>query len=200
MFESIIYSETVLRFLINITGMTVLMFGLYYRRYQDRELVTAASLFNVFAFGVLSLLSTVEFSLAAGFGLFAVLALFTLRSEQISKIEIAYFFGTIAIAVICSVEGTSLYFICSIVFLVLLGAFIYDHPRLLSTTESLKITLDHIDANTLADPEAMCAHLSRKLGVEVLSYRISSMDYVNDLVRVKVFYRIPGMQGAVQWI
>lgn len=50
-------------------------------------------MFNVFAFSVLTILSTVQFSLAAGFGLFAILALFSLRSEQIGKIEISYFFG-----------------------------------------------------------------------------------------------------------
>jgi len=70
----------ILRFAINIVAMTVLVFGMFYMRYRDKELVTAASLFNIFAFGVLSILGAVEFSLAAGFGLFAILALFTLRS------------------------------------------------------------------------------------------------------------------------
>lgn len=48
-------------------------------------------MFNIFAFAVLTILSSVQFSLAAGFGLFAILALFSLQSEQIEKIEIAYF-------------------------------------------------------------------------------------------------------------
>lgn len=59
----------ILRFGINITAMTVLIFGMFYLSYRDKELVTAASLFNIFAFGVLSILGAVEFSLAAGFGL-----------------------------------------------------------------------------------------------------------------------------------
>ncbi|WP_217357290.1 DUF4956 domain-containing protein [Ruegeria atlantica] len=110
MVESILAPETLIRFAINIIAMMVLVFGLYYRRYRDKELVTAASLFNVFAFGVLTVLSSVEFSLAVGFGLLAILALFTLRSEQISKVEITYFFGSITIAVICSIHGTELAF------------------------------------------------------------------------------------------
>ncbi len=56
----------ILRFAINVVAMTVLVFGLFYLRYRDKELVTAASLFNIFAFGVLSILGSVEFSLAAG--------------------------------------------------------------------------------------------------------------------------------------
>ena len=99
--------ELVARFAIDVVAMVVLVFGMYYRRYRDKELVTAAALFNVFAFAVLTILSNVQFSVAAGFGLFAILALFSLRSEQISKTEITYFFGSIAIAVICSVQGTT---------------------------------------------------------------------------------------------
>ena len=102
--------ELVARFAIDVVAMVVLVFGMYYRRYRDKELVTAAALFNVFAFAVLTILSNVQFSVAAGFGLFAILALFSLRSEQISKTEITYFFGSIAIAVICSVQGTTIAF------------------------------------------------------------------------------------------
>ena len=96
----------------------VLLFVFYYRRYRDKELVTTASMFNIFAFCVLTVLSSVQFSVAAGFGLFAILALFSLRSEQISKIEITYFFGAIAIAVICSVQGTTLTFVVLVLSLI----------------------------------------------------------------------------------
>lgn len=189
MLEQILASETPIRFLINIIAMMVLVFGLYYRRYRDKELVTAASLFNVFAFGVLTVLSSVEFSLAAGFGLFAILALFTLRSEQISKVEITYFFGSIAIAVICSIHGTELAFVGVIVSLVLLGAWTLDHPRILKSADGVKITLDKIDSHALSDPEAMRTDLSKRLGVDVMSYQITELDYINDMARINVFFR-----------
>lgn len=31
--------------------------------------------------------------------------------------------------------------------------------------------------------------LSERLGVDVMSYQISSFDYVNDMARIHVFYR-----------
>jgi hypothetical protein len=114
--------ELVARFAINTVAMLCLMFGMYYRRYRDKGLATSASMFNVFAFAVLTILSSVQFSVAAGFGLFAILALFSLRSEQISKTEISYFFGAISIAVICSVQGTSMSLVLMIVCFVLAGA------------------------------------------------------------------------------
>lgn len=181
--------ELLARFSINIIAMLILIFGMYYRRYRDKELVTAAALFNVFVFALLTILSSVEFSLAAGFGLFAILALFTLRSEQISKIEITYFFGSIAIAVICSVHGTTIPFVAAIVTLVLIGAYVLDHPRILRSVDGIKITLDKIDAHALSNPEVMRTDLSERLGVDVMSYQILSFDYVNELARINVFYR-----------
>ena len=181
--------ELVARFGIDVLAMVALVFGMYYRRYRDKELVTAAALFNIFAFAVLTILSSVEFSVAAGFGLFAILALFSLRSEQISKTEITYFFGSIAIAVICSVQGTTIAFVAAVVTLILIAAWIIDHPRILRSADGVKITLDKIDAHALSKPEVMRADLSARLGVEVMSYQIVALDYINDMARINVFYR-----------
>jgi hypothetical protein len=183
------YTDIAIRFAINLLAMTLLMFGLYYRRYRDKELVTAAALFNIFAFGVLAILTSVEFSVAAGFGLFAILALFTLRSEQISKIEITYFFGSVALAVICSLKGTSLPFTAVVAVLVLLGAWVFDHPRMLKSVDGVKVTLDKIDPEAVRDPARMRADLSARLGVEVTAYQITALDFVTDMARISVFYR-----------
>jgi hypothetical protein len=185
------------RLAIDVAAMTLLVFGLYYRRYRDKELVTAAALFNVFIFAVLTMLSHVEFSLAAGFGLFAILALFTLRSEPLGKTEITYFFGSVALAVICAVQGTPLPMVVAAVLFVLLGAWLIDHPRVLQSVDSIRITLDRIDHDALSNPEVMREHLGTRLGVEVMNYQITQLDYINDMARVNVFYRkpLPGAQA-----
>ena len=46
--------ELPIRLAIDLVAMVILVFGLYYRRYRDKELVTTAALFNVFFFAVLS--------------------------------------------------------------------------------------------------------------------------------------------------
>jgi len=181
--------ELIARFAIDTLAIIILLFFMYYRRYRDRELATTASMFNVFAFAVLTILSSVEFSIAAGFGLFAILALFSLRSEQIEKIEIAYFFGAIAIAVICSVQGTSLTMVIAITLFVLIGAWLLDHPKMLKSASGAKVTLDKIDPHVLSDTELMRSQLSERLGVEVMNFHITELNYVNDLARINVYYR-----------
>lgn len=176
-------------FLIDVVAMLLLMLGIYYRRYGDKELVISGALFNIFAFSVLTILSSVNFSVTAGFGLFAILALFTLRSEQITKTEITYFFGSIVIAVICSVQGPELPFILLTVTVVVLGAYLIDHPRILPAVNGVRITLDKIDDYALSNTRQMCADLSIRLGVEVLSYQIKTVDFINDMVVINVNYR-----------
>jgi hypothetical protein len=183
------YGQVLLRFSVNVAASMTLLMGLYYRRYRDKELVTTAAMFNIFAFGALTILSQVQFSVGAGFGLFAILALFSLRSEQISKIEITYFFGSMVIAVICSVAGTTMPFVLLVVALVLGGAFVFDHPRFLRSADGVKITLDKIDTHALSNPIQMRADLSARLGVDVVSYQITALDYINDMARVSVFFR-----------
>jgi len=178
-----------IRILLDLTATGLLVFGLFYRRYREKELATSAAMFNVFVFAVLTVLSAVQFSVAAGFGLFAILALFTLRSEPLAKMELTYFFGAVTIAVICSVQGTSLPLIVLVLLVVLAGAWIVDHPRILRAIGGIKVSLDHVDKELLANPTAMRAALSERLGVEVLSYQVLQVDYITDMARLNVNFR-----------
>ena len=177
-----------LRFAINCAALAILIFGLYYRRHGDRILASTAAMFNIFAFAVLGKLSSVEFGLAAGFGLFAILALFNLRSEQIGRIEIAYFFGAIALAVICSIEGSPTINVIAIASLTLAGVYVVDHPALMSGSRAITVTLDRIDPHLLSDPVAMRDVLSGRLGVTVTGFEIVSLNYVNELAIINLTY------------
>ncbi len=176
--------------MLDMIGMTLLIFFLYYRRYHDKELVTAAALFNIFIFSVLAILSSVNFGVAAGFGLFAILALFTLRSEPLSKIEMTYFFGSVAIAVICSIKGGTYLFEATIVAIVVIGTYIIDHPRMLQSVGGAKVTLDRIDQALFSNPKSVRAELSTQLGVDVVSYQVLQLDYINEMVRLNVYFRV----------
>lgn len=181
--------ELLPRLAIDILGVGLLVLGLYYPRHHDKELVTTAMMFNFAVFAVLTILADVEFGLAAGFGLFAVLALFRLRSEQFSKVDMSYFFGAVAIGVICSIQGTTLEIVAATSALVVIGALVLDHPRVLHSISAIKITLDRIDPYVLSDAGRMRAELGAQLGVDVVYYEIRSLDYVRDMAAINVYYR-----------
>lgn len=185
-----VYPDFLARFGLNLASMVVLLFCFYYPRYRHKETTIAAALINVFAFAVLSVLSSVQFSVAAGFGLFAILALFTLRSEPIDKSDIAYFFGSISIAVITSVAGTDISFVVLMLAVVLLAVYLIDHPRILRTASQMRVTLDYIPDNLVSDPESLHDELSQRLGVRVVAVRVRSVCYVTDVVQAEVDFRV----------
>jgi Domain of unknown function (DUF4956) len=183
------HGQVPLRLALDLAAMSIHMFGMYYRRYHNKEVTTAAALFNLFVFSVLTILSAVDFGVTAGFGLFAILALFTLRSEPLEKTEMTYFFGSVAIAVICAVQGASILLSAIVVISLLLGVYVIDHPRMLRSISTAKINLDQIDKELLSDPAAMRLRLEERLGVEVLSYELLQLDYINEMARINVFCR-----------
>ena len=183
------YVELLMRFLFDLGAMLILIFLIYYPRYKHKETAISAALFNIFIFAVLAILSNLEFGMAAGFGLFAILALFTLRSEPISKSDMAYFFGSISIAVISAIDGTSLMLTAMLTAAVLLGVFIIDHPEILKSVNQLDVKLDSIPENFMSNPEGFKALLSERLGVEVLSFRIRSVCYVTEVIQAEVDFR-----------
>ncbi len=184
------YLDLIIRFGLNLASVVLLLFVFYYPRYSNKETTIAASLFNIFAFAVLSILSSVQFSVAAGFGLFAILALFTLRSEQIDKSDIAYFFGSISLAVITSVQGTQIEFVILMLVIVLLAVYIIDHPRILRTASQMKVTLDFIPEQAVSNPDVLKEELSKRLGAKIISVKILSIDYVTEIVRTEVGFRV----------
>ena len=101
-----------------------------------------------------------------------------------------YWFGAMSLAVI-NAMGSSEYFItvsCNV--LVVVSAWIIDNPRLLRGCETMKVTLDEIDSNLVADKDAMQKYLSTKLGVQVLSYSVKRVDYVRDQAELEMNYKV----------
>ena len=89
---------------------------------------------------------------------------------------------------ITSVTGTALPFIVLMLTIVLVAAYVVDHPRILRTASQMRITLDYIPEEVVANPEELNAELSKLLGVRVVASRILNIDYVKEIVRAEVNY------------
>src|SRR5699024_955528 len=100
--------------------------------------------------------------------------------------DIAYFFGSISIAVITPIQGTSMAFVGTMLFIVILSVYVLDHPRLLRTAHQMRVTLDFIPENGVADPDSLNAELPRRLGVKVVSARVLSVNYVTEVTCAEV--------------
>jgi len=178
-------ADVFIRFTINTISIAILLAFIYYPRYKHREFVVSASLFNISIFSVLSILSHVDFSLAAGFGLFAILALFTLRSEPIGHTDMGYFFASVSIAVISSITLVDVYFDIFMILIVLSSAYFVDHRKLMPNVHRIILNIDSIPANVMSNSDNLKHLIEAKLSADLISYRILSICYITEVIKVE---------------
>ncbi len=124
-------SDLPIIFVLDVVTVSILAYGIYFKRYFDRDAVTAAVLFNIFVFGVVTAFQNLDegMGIGFGFGLFAVLSLITLRSEVLTKTDITYFFGALSIALINALSLPSVELVVMLNAVAVLAAWIVDPSK-----------------------------------------------------------------------
>ena len=140
---------------------------------------------NVCVFAALSVIGTQKISAGVAFGLFAVLSIVRLRSEPYDNIELAYFFGSLTLALVNGFEGGKLLVVVILNALVLGTVYVVDHKTLRTkTVRRRKVTLDSVET----DPAVLATTLSQRMGVEVVNVTINEIDYVHGTTTLVVRY------------
>ena len=89
---------------IDVMAIAVLVLAVYYPRHRRRDMVIAYIGLNVGVLAVASVLVGVSVGVGVGLGLFGVLSIVRLRSAEISQEEVAYYFASLAIGLICGLH------------------------------------------------------------------------------------------------
>ncbi|MFG2224459.1 DUF4956 domain-containing protein [Streptomyces sp. NPDC048644] len=189
------YGELAARLAMDLAAVSVLTFAVYYPRHHRRDLVPAYLALNVALFSVVAALSQVGTGggTALGFGLFGVLSIIRLRSDSVQHEEVAYYFTTLVLGLLCALPHLPLAVAGTLAALLLLVIHVADHPRLLSGTRRTLITLDMVHR----DEAGIRADLARRLG-EPLQWTVQEVDYVRDLMVLDVRFRAPELSGRAE--
>jgi hypothetical protein len=170
------------RLAIDLVAIAVLAYGIHYRRHRRRDLVVIYAMFNVGLFLALVVISTGNISAGVGFGLFAVLSIVRLRSEPFGNGELGYFFLALVLGLVNGIPLDGLVLPGLLSAVALAAAAVIDHPRLLSPTRQLEVTLETIPA----DEDGLRRHLQERLNARVVECRVLELDYVRETTRVAV--------------
>ncbi|MEU6114027.1 DUF4956 domain-containing protein [Streptomyces sp. NPDC047117] len=171
---------------LDLAAVCVLTFAVYYPRHRRRDLVPAYLALNVALFSVVAALAEVNGSggTALAFGLFGVLSIIRLRSDSIQHEEVAYYFTTLVLGLLCGLPQLNLGFAAIFTVLLLFVIWCADHPKLLTRSRRTVVTLDVVHT----DPAALRADLARRVG-EPLNWTVKQVDFVRDVTVVDVRYR-----------
>src|SRR5680860_1463685 len=175
----------------DLLAITLLAFGVYYRRYFRRDLVLAYTALNVGILTVTMLLSGSGAGLGLGLGLFGILSIIRLRSDSITQEEVAYYFVALAIGLVNGLHPDPIWLSPVLSMLLVLVMYAADHPRFARKTYRQTVTLD------VAHPDVMELKkaLEVLLGAKVLHLVVQELDLVRDLTVVDVRFRVDELKA-----
>lgn len=185
-------TTTALLYLANIVAIGVLTLGFYFPRHGRRDLVVAYLGVNLGVMAVSTVLLSTAVGAGLGLGLFGVLSIIRLRSDELAQHEVAYYFSALALGLLSGLGSEPLVSI-SLMAVVLGAMFVADHPRLLKGYRRETIVLDR----AIADEAALKAALEQRLGGEVHHVTVLKIDFVNDSTVADVRYREAGARVRV---
>jgi hypothetical protein len=169
----------------DLVAIAILTFGVYFPRHRRRDLVAAFLGVNIGVLAVAMVLGSTTVGAGLGLGLFGVLSIIRLRSDEIAQHEIAYYFAALALGLIAGLGSTVNLLSGGLMLLVVAALWVGDHPALFRRYRNQQIRLDV----AYTDEEALRAHLETLLGGRVMSLAVKQVDLVNDSTLVDVRYQ-----------
>ena len=169
---------------VDLVAVLVLALAVYYPRHRRADLVTAFVAVNMGVLAVTIVLSSSTATVGLGLGLFGVLSIIRLRSDELGQHEIAYYFAALAIGLIGGLgSGDVALSIALMVGLVVVLA-VADSRLLHGTGLRQVVVLD----SAVTDERDLVARLELLLDARVTRVTPVRVDLVEDTTTVEVHY------------
>ena len=170
---------------VDLVAITIIAFGVYYRRNRRSDLALAYVALNLSLFCVaVMIVSETKIGVAFGFGLFAILSIIRLRSEPIAPEEGAYYFVALVLGLINGIQfhNTDLARLLTVAIVVVMV--VLDNRFVMPKARRQVVTLDMVYANEAQ----LRTDLEARLGGKVKRLFVKETDYVRDTTVVDVRY------------
>ncbi len=172
---------------LDLLAICILTFGLYFPRHRRRDMLVAYLGVNLGVLAVVITLASASVGAGLGFGLFGVLSIIRLRSNELDQEEVAYYFAALAIGLLAGFEVSPYWLTPTLMVILLAGLFIGDHPRLFGGYRVQVINLD----SAITDETELYLHLAELLQARIHRVVVRRVDLVRDTTMVEVRYRLP---------
>jgi hypothetical protein len=172
----------------DVVAILILTFGLYFPRHGRKAMVVSYLTANIGLLAVSSVLSSASVPAGLGLGLFGILSIIRLRSDELDHTEIAYYFASLSLGLFAGLGGAFAWGTPVMCAGILIGLYIGDHPSLFSRYRNQIINLDE----AYTDETALIMRLEEMLGAKVNHVTVRKTDLVNDTTSVDVRYEFPG--------
>ena len=190
-----LFSNIFIRFSFNLFIAFVIIKLIYHRDYKGNDFVFTYFMFNTLIFFFAYILGNLDINMAFGFGLFAVFAILRYRTDPIPIKEMTYLFIVITIGVINALSGNQVVFIELLfanVTIVLLTFLLERHwvnnlPD--NGLSSKTVVYNNMEMIKPENHRALIDELAEKTGLSIVSCKIGRLNFVENQVNVKLYYK-----------
>ena len=174
------------RLLINMAGIFILVRLVYFRSTKKRAYASSYILFGLSVFLITSQLASVEISIGFAFGLFAIFSMLRYRTESINVKEMTYLFLVIAMSLLSGISATDQLELGLLLGLICLLAHVTETSLLLPKLDECIVEYERIENIVPARREELLADLRERLGEDVCTIEIESVDFLRDTATLKI--------------
>jgi hypothetical protein len=186
-----------LGFFINIIVAIIIVRFIFYPLYKQKNYLFSYFLINVSVFLVCALLSSLKLKIGFAFGLFAVFSIIRYRTEAIPIKEMTYLFIVIIVGVInaLAVEKISLAEIIASNLIVIFSLYLVEKSWLKQRDVIKEIRYEKIELIRPDKREELYKDLKERTGFDVHKIDIERINFMNDTVDMKIYYKEPKIQN-----
>ncbi len=183
------------RFIIDIASVAVLLRKVYLPIHTKKEHIFTFVVLNIIIFLICYLLNSVELSMGAAFGLFAVFSMLRYRTEDIGIKDMTYLFLMISIGLVTAIakltgnmDELDFAYLAGINVLLILVVWILEKSTNAKFERVKLITFDKLELIHQSKKTELIADLRERTGLDVADVEIVKIDFVRNSASLKVYY------------
>lgn len=178
-------------FILNFLAAFIIVRFVYYPRGRCNNYVFTFLAFNIVIYFIMGLFTSIEISIGAGFGLFALFSILRYRTETVPIREMTYLFVMAALPILNSIFWTSGQFdrILIVDILVFAVMWFLDREWGFNREQSqMNVVYEKIDLIKREKRDEMIADLSQRTGLAVTDAEIQNINFLRDVAEVRITY------------
>jgi hypothetical protein len=185
------FYKMMFRFLLNLFFLTGIVKFIYYKHSRKREYLFTFYLIGIVVFFLCFTLKKYELDLGMALGLFAIFGIIRYRTHPLEVKEMTYLFVVIGVAVMNALSNKKMSYVEIIAANSIILLALYFLERYWSRTAILSknVTYEIIENIRPENHDVLKADLEKRLGIEILSFEVGSVNFLRDVAKVTVYYK-----------
>lgn len=189
-FDGADFAKMLGRLAVDLAFMMIVVFGVYWRLYRNREHIFTLFVFNLITFSMCILLRKVPVDMGFALGLFAVFGILRFRTEPVRTKDLTYMFIVIGLGIINGIANKSISGVelLSVNAIIAGATMIVELAKRDRTERSVPMLYDNLPLLHASRTAELLEDMTRRTGLTVTRVELVRIDLVRDAAEVVVFY------------